>query len=165
MYVEEGPLQNSGKVLPSLQGKFYPYNLRQCSPMAKIGQKHLLQGLAAFRKNVATLKMLRKIENDSELWRIVSRKVAGAPSRKTVNNAIQGRHDAQISTLEAIAEALDAPLWLLFLPNLEDSDLQSPNKERIVALIENYLQCDSDGRNHTEGMASAFAAKQLKKQA
>lgn len=80
-------------------------------------------------------------------------------SRKTVNNALAGRHDAQISTLEAIATALDCPLWVLFLVGRQSEDLQSPSRERLVAMVADYLKCDTEGRHHVESMAAAFAAK------
>lgn len=128
--------------------------------MAKRAEDHLAAGLDAFRGNLAALKRLRGIENDSELWRMVKRKNnSNSPSRKTVNNAVQARHDAQISTLQAIAESLDVPLWLMFIPGLQDADLQSPNKEKLIALVENYLGCPENGRHHVESMAAAFAAK------
>jgi hypothetical protein len=131
--------------------------------MAKHGEDHLAAGLEAFRTNVAALKRLRGIENDSELWRMVKRKNnSNSPSRKTVNNAVQARHDAQISTLEAISETFDVPLWLALIPGLLDADLQSPNKEKLVALVMNYLACPENGRHHVESMAAAFAAKNTK---
>lgn len=129
--------------------------------MATKEKSHMATGLAAFRANVRTLMALQGITNDSEMWRLVSRRVAGAPSRKTVNNALQVRHDAQISTLEALAEALNVPIWVMFIPDLKESDLQSPNKERLTALVQNYLRCDNDGRSHAENMTAAFAAKTL----
>jgi uncharacterized protein (UPF0147 family) len=127
--------------------------------MATKQKSHLVTGLAAFRANAKTLMALQGIDNDSQLWRLVSRRVTDAPSRKTVNNALQVRHDAQISTLEALAEAMNAPLWVMFIPGLTDTDLQSPSKERLVALVQNYLRCDNEGRGHAEHMAEAFAAK------
>lgn len=130
--------------------------------MGKGTQDHIAAGLAAFREGVATLMTLRGIKSDSELSRIVSRKVAGGPSRKTVNNALAGRHDAQISTLEAIADALDCPLWVLFLVGRKSKDLESPARERLIAMVQGYLQCDSESRHHVESLASAFAAKSKK---
>lgn len=130
--------------------------------MAKDFQDHIAAGISAFNRNVATLRRLRNIENDSELWRVMTKKIGDAPSRKTVNNALQGRHDAQISTLQAIAETLDCPLWVLFIPNLQDADMESPHRERLIALMQAYLQCDSETRHHVEAMAAAFAAKSKK---
>lgn len=66
--------------------------------MAKPTQDHLATAVAAFNQNVATLRRLRGLENDSELWRLMNKKVDGAPARKTVNNALQDRHDARLST-------------------------------------------------------------------
>jgi hypothetical protein len=130
--------------------------------MAKDFQDHIAAGLSAFTKNVEALRRIKNLENDSELWRVMTKKVADAPSRKTVNNALVGRHDAQISTLQAVADTLDCPLWVLFIPNLLDTDLQSPNRERLIALMHSYLQCDNDSRHHVENMATAFAAKPKK---
>lgn len=124
------------------------------------GTEHVAEALAAFREGVATLMTIRDIKSDSELARIVTRKVPGGPSRKTVNNALAGRHDAQISTLEAIADALDCPLWVLFLVGRQSEDLRSPTRERLIAVVKDYLACSDADRHHVESLASAFAAKQ-----
>lgn len=100
---------------------------------------------------------IRNFESDSQL----AEKVDGK-ARKTINNALSGRHDAQISTLQAIADALDCPLWVMFLVGSTPEDLESPARERLIAVVTNYLKCDSEGRHHVESMASAFAAKSLK---
>ena len=115
-----------------------------------------------FRDAVSALMQIRGIESDSQLARIVTKKISGGPSRKTVNNALAGRHDAQISTLEAIASALDCPLWVLFLVGGESKDLQSPARERLAAMVQAYLKCDDESRHHVESLASAFAAKAVK---
>lgn len=83
-------------------------------------------------------------------------------SQKTINNVLAGRHDNKISSFDAIASALGIPMWVLFIPELKPEDLQSPARERLVSLVENYLRSDSDGRHHTEQMAAAFAAKAQK---
>lgn len=81
-------------------------------------------------------------------------------SQKTINNVLKARlDDAKLSTFDSIATALGVPLWVLFIPTLRASDLQSPNRERLAALVENYLKCKDDGRHHTETMAAGFAAK------
>lgn len=114
-------------------------------------------GLAAFKAAAATLMDERGIRSDSELARMVKR-----VSRKTVNNALSGRHNAQIGTLEAIAGALGCPLWVMFLVGIESKDLHSPARERLIAMVNAYLKCDDEGRHHVEGMAAAFAAKAKK---
>jgi len=101
----------------------------------------------------------RDIPSHSALAQLVERKVAGAPSRKTINNALTGRHDVQISTLQAIADALDCPLWVMFLVGRRLEDLESPARERLIAMVQDYLKCDSESRHHVESMAAAFAAK------
>lgn len=108
------------------------------------------------------LMKLRGIKSHSELARLASRKNNGAPARKTINNALTGRHDAQISTLEAIATALDCPLWVLFLVGRSSEDLQSPARERLIAMVQAYLLCEDEGRHHVESLAMAFAAKAKK---
>jgi len=118
---------------------------------------HLAEGLAAFRDAAEILMKLRKIESDSELARL-----ARSVSRKTVNNALKGRHDAQLSTLQSIADALDCPLWVMFLVGKASADLQSPARERLIAMVHAYLQCDDASRHHVESMAAAFAAKPQK---
>lgn len=105
---------------------------------------------------------LRGIESHSALARLVDKKSASSSSRKTVNNALSGRHDTQISKLQAIADALDCPLWVFFLTGKQESDLESPARERLIAVVQDYLKCDMDGRHHVESMASAFAAKAKK---
>ena len=130
--------------------------------MAKSNPDHLEAGFSAFREGVETLMQLRGIKSHSELARLASRKGAGAPARKTVNNALTGRHDAQISTLEAIAAALDCPLWVLFLVGRKGQDLSSPSRERLIAMVQAYLKCDDESRHHVESLALAFAAKAVK---
>lgn len=100
---------------------------------------------------------LQKIESDSALAR---RSIS--VSRKTVNNALKARHDAQISTLQSIADALDCPLWVMFLVGKSDKDLESPARERLIAMVAAYLKCDDASRHHVESMAAAFAAKPKK---
>jgi len=97
---------------------------------------------------------LRKIDSHSQLADVVR-----GIDRKTVNNALSGRHNPKINTLEAIAAALDCPLWVMFLVGKKEKDLDSPYRERLVKMVEAYLQCDDEGRHHVESMASAFAAK------
>lgn len=145
-------------MLPTLQEKFYPHQMREWLPMGKITNKHVSSGFAIFRQGVATLMDLRDIKSHSELARIVSKKVGGV-SRKTINNALAGRHDAQISTLEAISEALDCPLWVLFLVGHKSSELRSPARERLIGMVNDYLDCSDGDRHHIESLAAAFAAK------
>jgi transcriptional regulator with XRE-family HTH domain len=125
--------------------------------MARSIQDQATAGLAAFKEAAEALMDQRGIRSDSELARMVKR-----VSRKTVNNALSGRHNAQIGTLEAIAGALGCPLWVMFLVGLESSDLQSPARERLIAMVNAYLACDDESRHHVESLASAFAAKAKK---
>lgn len=130
--------------------------------MAKRSKDRIAEGLAAFREAVPILMELRGIKSEAELARMVKRRMASGPSPKTINNALAGRHDAQISTLQAIADTLDCPLWVLFLVGRQPADLEIPTSERLVAMMTNYLQCDAEGRHHVESLAAAFAAKSKK---
>lgn len=47
--------------------------------------------------------------------------------------------DSKLSEFDSIATALNVPLWVLFIPTLKAEDLQSPKRERLVALVESYL--------------------------
>jgi transcriptional regulator with XRE-family HTH domain len=125
--------------------------------MGRRDHDHVAEGLAAFSSAARTLMKIRNIESDSALAEMVDGK-----ARKTINNALAGRHDAQISTLQAIADALDCPLWVMFLVGSSETDLESPARERLIAVVTDYLKCDGEGRHHVESMASAFAAKSRK---
>jgi transcriptional regulator with XRE-family HTH domain len=116
--------------------------------------EHVAEGLAAFSSAARVLMKLRKIESDAQLAEAVR-----GVDRKTVNNALSGRHNPKISTLEAIADALDCPLWVMFLVGKAEKDLESPYRERLIKMVEAYLQCDDEGRHHVESLAAAFAAK------
>jgi transcriptional regulator with XRE-family HTH domain len=122
--------------------------------MPKHTPDHVAEGLAAFTSAARVLMRLRKIESDAQLGDAVR-----GLDRKTVNNALSGRHNPKVSTLQAIADALDCPLWVMFLVGKSDQDLESPYRERLIKMVESYLKCDDEGRHHVESMASAFAAK------
>lgn len=126
--------------------------------MGKLTIDHTSEGFARFQSGVATLMNIREIKSHSELARIVSKK-GGGVSKRTVNNALTGRHDAQISTLQAISDALDCPLWVLFLVGHKSDELRSPTRERLVAMVNAYVQCTDSDRHHVESLAAAFAAK------
>lgn len=160
MYVESGPLPESSKALPRLQAILYHGIMAPCAPMPKQSQNRIAIALDAFAQNVAGIKADKQIPNDTELWLMVGKHSKHSPAQKTVNNTVKGRHDAKISNLEAIADGLNVPLWVLFVPGLEEAGLlKSPHRERFMALVDNYIKCKDDGRTHTEGMAAAFAAK------
>lgn len=162
MSFEEGPCPDIGNILPSLQEKYYPCNLRELRAMGKTIESISAEALSAFRANVAIVMTQQNIESHSEMWRVMKKKMAKGmkvPARKSINNALSARHDAQISTLAAIADGLNVPIWILLIPDLNESDLASPHRERLAALVQNYLHCDNEGRNHTESMAAAFASK------
>ena len=122
--------------------------------MRRHTQDHVAEGLAAFSSAARTLMRLRKIDSDAQLAEVVR-----GLDRKTINNALSGRHNPKISTLEAIATALDCPLWVMFLVGKASADLESPARERLIAMVTDYLRCDTEGRHHVESMAAAFAAK------
>jgi transcriptional regulator with XRE-family HTH domain len=145
-------------MLPTVQEIFCPVDLSKWSPMGKLTIDHTSEGFARFRAGVASLMSIREIKSHSELARIVSKK-GGDVSKRTVNNALAGRHDPQISTLQAISDALDCPLWVLFLVGHRSEELQSPARERLIAMVNAYLMCTDSDRHHVESLSAAFAAK------
>ena len=155
MYGQADSRREFGKMLPTLQGKFYQRTLQECSGMAK---EHIEAALQAFSRNAKTMLGIRGIESDAELWRRMNKKLEEPISPKTVNNVLAGRYDARMGTLEAIAGTLDCPLWVLLHPGIVDADLQSPARERLIAAVKSYLACDDEHRSHLERIAAAYAA-------
>lgn len=112
----------------------------------------------------ASLKAYRNLQgiSQAELGRIVREKVPGRVSEgfavKNISNIEAGRYKPELGTLSAIAEAIDVPLWVMFLPGINKEILASPYKERLVRLMRDYMRCDDTGRLHTENMAAGQAA-------
>lgn len=121
----------------------------------------LKDALASFG---ASLKAYRSLQNISqaELGRIVREKVPGRITEgfavKNISNIEAGRYKPELGTLSAIAEAIDVPLWVMFLPGINKEILASPYKERLIKLMQDYMRCDDTGRLHTENMAAGQAA-------
>lgn len=113
----------------------------------------------AFRRNVQVRKEAIGIGSDRELYHMVKQRLrhGDAPSEKTVNNAVEARHDAKISTLDAIAEGLGVPLWLLLIPDMPPELLKDPAANRLVRLVEDYISSAGEGRQHIENIAAAAA--------
>lgn len=130
--------------------------------MSRSNQDHVGEALAAFIKAADVLMKARGIKSHAALAKLVDKKGSEEAARKTINNIMAGRHDTQISKLQTIADALDCPLWVFFLPGKSEADLATPARARLIALMEDYLKCDTEGRHHVESMAAAFAAKQKK---
>lgn len=131
--------------------------MEQFGPMAKSPSEF---GMDAFARNVAARMSALAIEGDRELFRMVKqRSRQTGPSEKTVNNALKARHDAKISTLNAIAEALEVPLWVLLIPGLDKHVdlLKNDGLRRMVKLVENYMACDDAKRADAETVAQAGA--------
>jgi hypothetical protein len=117
-------------------------------------------GMDAFAKNVAARMDALSIEGDRELYKMVKqRSRQDGPSEKTVNNAVKARHDAKISTLNSIAEALEVPLWVLLVPGLDKHPdlLRGDMPKRLARLVESYMACDDGKRGDIETVALAGA--------
>lgn len=129
--------------------------------MAKSAARSPLDiGMDAFAKNVAARMEALSVEGDRELFRMVrQRSRQDGPSEKTVNNALNARHDAKISTLNSIAEALEVPLWVLLIPGLDRHPdlLRGEGLKRLACLVENYMACDDARRGEAEIVAQAGA--------
>lgn len=121
--------------------------------------------MEAFVRSVGLRKAALGIKTDREIFKMVAAKFKqGAVKEKTVNNALNGRHDAKIGTLNAIAEALGLPLWVFLIPDVPEEFLTDKDKDRLVRLVNHYISSHGEGRAHIENIAAA-AAYQSKKTA
>lgn len=66
---------------------------------------------------------------------------------------------ATIGDMGKIANALDCPLWVLMIPGLSDHPelLDGPGLQRLVRLMERYIECDDSKRFDVEVVAQAGA--------
>jgi hypothetical protein len=125
--------------------------------MANSAHRLIEEALSAFSHNLQARKGALRIKDDTELWRAMKTSRKGSISQKTVNNASKGRHDAKLSTLEAIAESVDVPLWVMFIPGLDQKFMETPAKDRLVKLLTDYLASDGAGRGQIENAAALYA--------
>jgi hypothetical protein len=125
--------------------------------MANSAHRLIEEALTAFSQNLQARKDALRIKDDTELWRSMKANRKGAISQKTVNNASKGRHDAKLSTLEAIAESVQVPLWIMFIPGLDKRFMETQSKDRLVKLVTDYLASDGAGRGQIENAAALYA--------
>jgi hypothetical protein len=125
--------------------------------MANSAHRLIEEALSAFSQNLQARKDALRIKDDTELWRNMKATRKGAISQKTVNNASKGRHDAKLSTLEAIAESVQVPLWIMFIPGLDKRFMETQSKDRLVKLVTDYLASDGAGRGQIENAAALYA--------
>jgi hypothetical protein len=125
--------------------------------MANSAHRLIEEALSAFSQNLQARKDALRIKDDTELWRNMKANLKGAISQKTVNNASKGRHDAKLSTLEAIAESVQVPLWVMFIPGLNKRFMETQSKDRLVKLVTDYLASDGAGRGQIENAAALYA--------
>ena len=146
-----------------MQAIHYYGIMEECFPMALPKHSPVAAAMAAFSRSVAIRKDALGITSDRDLYGMIKKmpRVVG-PSEKTVNNAVKGRHDAKISTLNAIAEALDLPLWVLLIPELPPELLQEPDAHRVVRLVQHFIASNGEGRSHIENIAAAAAYQSRK---
>lgn len=72
---------------------------------------------------------------------------------------VLAKSDAHISEYGLVAEALDVPLWLLFIPGLNDHPelLDAEGMERLRALVENYIASSDEQRRGIDVLAQHYA--------
>lgn len=159
MFWKAGPYSaECSKALPRMQAIYYHVGVEQCFPMPHKALSPAEIAMEAFARNVSTRMEALRIGSDRELYRMVKKLYRGeVPGEKTVNNAINARHDAKISTLNSIAEALKLPLWVLLIPDLPSELLHDPDAQRLVRLVQNFLASSGEGRVHIENVAAAAA--------
>jgi hypothetical protein len=114
--------------------------------------------MEAFSRNAARRMQAIGVGTDRELFHMLKQKFrAEEITEKTVNNAVKARHNAKIGTLNAIAETLGLPLWVLMIPDLPEEFLRDQDAQRLVRLVQGYLESDGEGRAHIENIAAAAA--------
>lgn len=76
----------------------------------------------------------------------------------TLERALAGKN-ARIADLNDIAEQLDAPLWVLFIPGLSEHPelLQREGIARIKQLVTNYMAMNDHARNGVDVLAEHYA--------
>lgn len=116
--------------------------------------------MAAFAKNARVRMEALGVASDRELYRMVLKRTQ--VGEKTVNNALKARHDAKISTLNAVAEALGLPVWVLLIPEMPPELLQEPDAQRVVRLVQHFIASNGEGRSHIENIAAAAAYQSRK---
>jgi len=67
-------------------------------------------------------------------------------SKKTLNNIRHAKHPTGIDNLEAVANQLDVPLWIMLIPNLPTQFLVNPLKDRLRAMVEHYVEFETRDR-------------------
>lgn len=79
-------------------------------------------------------------------------------SMKTVYNVANKTHPPHARTLIRIAEKLQIPVWVMFIPNLPEEVLERGNLERFIKMVSNYFETHEDERHHVESTAATWAA-------
>lgn len=74
-------------------------------------------------------------------------------SEQDIAAILKGEQDSPISHFAAVGEALNVPLWMLFIKGLPQEFLQSPLKECFTVLVENYFRCSPADQRHLERIA------------
>lgn len=131
--------------------------------MAVLPKSQVEIALEAFSKNLAARTAYLEIRDDTALWHAMKTKRKVVVSQKTVNNAAKGRHDAKLSTLEAIAATVDVPLWVMLIPDLNRDFMENSAKDRLVKLVADYAHADGAGRGQIENAAALYADLNKKK--
>jgi hypothetical protein len=70
----------------------------------------------------------------------------GGPVSKTVYNALGADHPPNIETMQAIAEQLDIPLWILMVPNLPKELLEGAERKRFESIVADFFISNETGR-------------------
>jgi hypothetical protein len=98
----------------------------------------------AFRTNA-----LRVIEgrgmNKNDIAKPIQER--GGPVSKTTYNALGPDHVPNIETMQAIAEELDLPLWLLCIPGLPEELVKNEReRKQLERIVTQYVKCRDTGR-------------------
>lgn len=87
-----------------------------------------------------------------------------ANNKKTIYNVLDLEHPANLESVAKIAEKLDVPLWMLFIPGLDKHRelLKDGALKPLQAIVQNYLESAPSRRTDIEETARVTARLSLK---
>src|SRR4051812_20286442 len=127
-----------------MQATSYNTLRRQLPRMDISVGKRSIEAWAAFKAN-ALWVIQRRTMSKNDLAKPIEAK--GGPVSKTVYNALGEEHPPNIETMQAIAEQLDLPLWVLMIPNLPKELLEGLERKRFEKLVTDFFVSGETGRS------------------
>lgn len=109
--------------------------------------KRSVEAWEAFRVNALWVLKRREMSKNDIAKPIEKR---GGPVVKTTYNALSDadpRHPPNIETMQAIAEELDIPLWILMIPGVPQELLEGSERKRFETVVTDFFASADTGRS------------------